>query len=95
MTAPYVSDKNAFVIAVLLALSIPVGSQAAATKTADQLSRGLSDGSAKVRGRAVADLSRLGYEAIQAVPALFIHMPRTPGAGLHPAPAGARWLHPD
>ena len=70
MTAPYVSDKNALVIAVLLALSVPVGSQPFATKTADQLSRELSDGSAKVRGRAAADLSRLGYEAIQAVPAL-------------------------
>jgi hypothetical protein len=70
MTAPYVSDKNALVIAVLLALSIPVVSQPVATKTADQLSRELSDGSAKVRGRAAADLSRLGYEAIQAVPAL-------------------------
>ena len=38
--------------------------------TADQLSRELSDGSAEVRARAAADLSELGYEAIQAVPAL-------------------------
>jgi len=34
-------------------------------------------------------------DPIEAAPVVFLHAPHTPGAGLHPAPAGARRLHAD
>jgi HEAT repeat protein len=70
MAPAAVSDRCTLLIVGLLAFSIPVGAQPGRTKTADQLSRDLSDGSAEVRRRAAADLSELGHEAIPAVPAL-------------------------
>src|SRR5262249_51166375 len=70
MTPPVVSCRYSLLIAGLLAISIPVGAQPGKTKTADQLSRDLSDSSAEVRRRAASDLSELGYEAIPAVPGL-------------------------
>src|SRR5262245_29404986 len=70
MTPPVAFARYTLLIVGLLTISIPIGAQPAKTKTADQLSRDLSDGSAEVRRRAAADLSELGYEAIPAVPAL-------------------------
>jgi HEAT repeat protein len=70
MTSPVVFIRFTIVVAGLLAISIPLGAQPGKSKTADQLSRDLSDGSAEVRRRAAADLSERGYEAIPAVPAL-------------------------
>jgi len=70
MSPPVVSGRYTLLLAGLLALSIPAGAQPIQRKTADQLSRDLSDGSAFVRRRAATDLSKLGHEAIAAVPAL-------------------------
>jgi hypothetical protein len=52
MLHPVASGRYTLLLAGLLAMSVPAGAQPVQTKTADQLSRDLSDGSAEVRRRA-------------------------------------------
>jgi HEAT repeat protein len=66
----FVLARHLLLIAGLLAFASPGLSQIRTTKSVNQLTHELREGSVEVRRRAAEEIAKLGYETIPAVPAL-------------------------